>query len=66
MKAFRKTNKDIRHKKKSIRKSFLISNFKEYAMLGKSFSFLLAFCQKDLIWGSNVSLLTITIPSMVI
>ena len=36
-------------------RSFLCSNFKEYAILAKAFSFWLAFLQRDLTWGSNVS-----------
>ena len=43
---------------KALRRSFLCSNFKEYAILAKEFSFWLAFLQRDLIWGSNLSLLS--------
>ena len=37
-------------------------NFNEYAILAKSFSFWLAFLQRDLTWGSNVSLSSKWIP----
>ena len=43
-------------------RSFLCSNFKEYAILAKAFSFWLAFLQRDLTWGSDVSLLSKWIP----
>ena len=46
---------------KALRRSFLFSNFKEYAVLAKLFSFWLAFLQRDLTWGSNFSLLLILI-----
>ena len=38
---------------------FLCSNFKECIILAKAFSFWLAFLQRDLTWGSNISLLFI-------
>ena len=47
---------------KALRRSFLWSNFKEYATLAKACNFWLAFLQRDLTWGSNVSLLSIWIP----
>ena len=61
------TSKQLEHKKnwdvmKALKRSFLWSNFKEYAILAKAFNFWLAFLQKDLTWGSNVSLLSIWIP----
>ena len=40
---------------KALRRTFLCSNFKEYATLAKAFSFCLAFMHKDLIGGSNVN-----------
>ena len=47
---------------KALRRSFLCSNFKEYAILAKAFSFWLAFLHRNLTWGSNVSLLSKWIP----
>ena len=46
----------------ALRKSFLYSNFKEYAILAKAFDFWLAFLQRDLTWGSNFSLWLKWIP----
>ena len=43
-------------------RSFLCSNFKEYAILAKAFSFWLAFLQRDITSGSNVSLSSKCIP----
>ena len=48
---------------KALKRSFLCSNFKEYTILAKAFSFWLTFLQGDLTWGSNVSLLPMWIPS---
>ena len=47
---------------KALKRSFLWSNFKEHAILAKTFSFWPAFLQKGLTWGSNVNLLSIWIP----
>ena len=47
---------------KALRRGFLCSNFKEYAIPSKAFSFWLAFLQRDLTSGSNVSLLSKWIP----
>ena len=47
---------------KASRRGFLCSNFKEYVILAKGFSFWLAFWQRDFTWGSNVSLLSKWIP----
>ena len=46
----------------ALKRSFLCSNFKEHAILAKAFSFRLAFLQRDITWGSNVSLLPKWIP----
>ena len=64
---------------KALRRSFLCSNFAEYAVLAKSTSFWLAFLHRNLTWGSNGSwlskwisrsfshlLLEMTIPSILI
>ena len=47
---------------KALRRRFLCSNFKEYAILAIAFSFLLVFWRRDPILGSNESLLSIWIP----
>ena len=52
----------IRKHYESIKETFFGLNFKEYAILAKAFSFLLAYLQRDLTWSSNVRLLSICIP----
>ena len=47
---------------KELRRSLHWSNFKEHAILAKAMRFCLVFLQRDFIWGSNVSLLSIWIP----
>ena len=47
---------------KALRRGFLCANFKEYAILAKTLSFWQVFLQRDLTWGSNISLLPIWIP----
>ena len=44
------------------RRSFICSNFKEYAILAKAFSFWLVLLERDLTRGSNVSFLSKWIP----
>ena len=47
---------------KALRRSFLLSNFKENAILAKAFGIWLVFLQADLTWDLNVTLLSIWIP----